>query len=97
MKNAIEKIESCGFECEAGPLDKSNDWGKLKETAEGLELGVPQALFEVPAAAGLVGRWFDVSLDGQRFLAVQQVGEPEEVAQTPVTVVQNWFAEFKEK
>jgi len=31
MNDIIEKIESCGFSCEAGPLKMSNDWEALKE------------------------------------------------------------------
>ena len=27
----IERIESCGFECEAGPLTMSRDWQYLKD------------------------------------------------------------------
>jgi hypothetical protein len=42
------------------------------------------------------GRGFDVSADGTRFLTVQQVESS--ASSTPMlTVVENWFAEFKEK
>ena len=30
MGDLIERIESCGFECEAGPLTMSRDWQNLK-------------------------------------------------------------------
>ena len=61
-------------------------------TAPSLELGAPQALFDVP------GKWswstFDVSPDGKRFLAVV----PEVVAnELPLSVVANWTAEVEKK
>jgi hypothetical protein len=33
METFIDKIESCGFECEAGNIEKSNDWAELKDRA----------------------------------------------------------------
>jgi len=60
-----------------------------------LTLGSPRKLFSGPAAGLMLtpGRRFDVAPDGQRILAVQGVGEP--AAETGITVVENWLAEFK--
>lgn len=59
-------------------------------------LGTPHQLFNVDAARVQLNRGFDVSADGQRFLTVQQVESS--TSSTPLlTVVENWFAEFKEK
>jgi hypothetical protein len=56
---------------------------------------IPKALF----SASTVGSQnlafaYDVSSDGQRFVVVQQVDEGET---SKLTVVQNWYAEFKDK
>jgi len=60
-----------------------------------LTLGTPRRLFSSDTTHVGLGRGFDVSADGNRFLMVQQV---ESSAISPMlTVVENWFAEFKEK
>ena len=60
-----------------------------------LEFGTPQKLFEltspVEAANG-----FDVSADGKRFVVVVDT-EVNRTEKGGVTIVQNWFAEFKDK
>ena len=41
---------------------------------------------------------YDVSLDGQKFIVAEQVGyDATEAPQATIRVVQNWFAEFKER
>lgn len=30
----VDKIESCGYACEAGPLEMSDDWLRLKEKCD---------------------------------------------------------------
>ena len=40
---------------------------------------------------------YDVTPDGQRFVVVQNVGEAGEASPTTLTVVLNWFAEFKDQ
>jgi serine/threonine-protein kinase len=65
------------------------------ETEGEINIGVPHALFAGTSvrARELEIRNYDVSMDGRRFVVVQNV----EVDQTPtITVVQNWYAEFKE-
>jgi eukaryotic-like serine/threonine-protein kinase len=59
-------------------------------------LGTPRVLFNGAAARQMRGRGFDVSADGNRFLTVQQV-DSSASSMSLVTVVENWFAEFKEK
>lgn len=34
MRDLIEKLEACGFECEAGPLENSRAWQELKKTVD---------------------------------------------------------------
>jgi hypothetical protein len=56
------------------------------------EPGVAVSLFEVPMApTQLIGRDYDVSPDGQRFVVGTVVGAPA----TPVTIVLNWPAVLK--
>jgi serine/threonine-protein kinase len=59
-------------------------------------LGTPHVIFSGGAAHMASGRGFDVSADGNRFLTVQQVEKAG--GSTPLlTVVENWFVEFKQK
>jgi serine/threonine-protein kinase len=56
------------------------------------ESGVAVSLFQVPMApTQLIGRDYDVSSDGQRFVVGTVVGAPA----TPVTIVLNWPAVLK--
>ena len=57
----------------------------------------PQKVLEWPYDWGNEGRTYDVSRDGQRFLAVKS-GETGEDAPPPqINVVLNWFEELKER
>jgi Tol biopolymer transport system component len=59
-------------------------------------LGTPRHLFNGEATRLNLARGFDVSADGNRLLVIQQ--PQSSASSTPlVTVVENWFAEFKEK
>jgi Tol biopolymer transport system component len=61
-----------------------------------LTLSAPRVLFSGVAAYLILGRGFEVSADGNRFLAVQQVEKAG--SSTPLlTLVENWFVEFKAK
>jgi serine/threonine protein kinase/Tol biopolymer transport system component len=66
-------------------------------TKPSLELGSPQKLFSRrPVSADRpsgVYDSYDVSPDGQRFVMLQSAEE--QPGSQPLTVVQNWFAEFK--
>ncbi len=57
-------------------------------------VGRPSALFEAPGAFAGRGQRYDVTADGQRFLYTESVGEGKP---TEIRVVQNWFAEFKDR
>ena len=61
--------------------------------------GLPTELFEHPGLrSGLNNPNYDVSLDGQRFILPEPVGHDEtEAPQATIRVVQNWFAEFKDR
>jgi len=57
----------------------------------GFEAGTPRALFDVHLKS--VNGWkYDISPDGQRFLANVVIGE---VKNNPITLVLNWAAEIK--
>jgi len=62
-------------------------------TAGEFSAGAPQRLFEHPGlGAGLQYPRYDLSRDGQRFLAVEPVGgETGQTAPPAIRVVQNWF------
>ncbi|HEV2064029.1 MAG TPA: protein kinase, partial [Thermoanaerobaculia bacterium] len=55
----------------------------------GFEAGTPRALFDVHLKS-IAGWKYDISPDGQRFLANVTIGE---VKANPITLVQNWTAE----
>jgi eukaryotic-like serine/threonine-protein kinase len=68
--------------------------GKLMAVAvkggASFEADVPVALFEFRAGGNVIGPYFDVTKDGQKFL-LSTIVETEAV--TPLTVVVNWAAE----
>ncbi len=57
-----------------------------------MRVGIPAVLFEGPSVRGaeVNDGLFDVSLDGQWFLMIREVGS----ALGQVVVVQNWFEEL---
>ncbi|MGH9316954.1 MAG: hypothetical protein ACRD1P_07605, partial [Thermoanaerobaculia bacterium] len=57
----------------------------------GFDAGTPKALFDV-RLKGISGSKYDVSPDGQRFLANVTIGEAQA---NPITLVLNWAAELK--
>jgi Tol biopolymer transport system component len=72
------------------------------ETEPTLRLGTPQVLFTMPSSGvTLPFNWpdgFDATPDGQRFVMLQSPDEAEdEIEVEGITVVQNWFAEFREE
>jgi Tol biopolymer transport system component/predicted Ser/Thr protein kinase len=60
-------------------------------TESGIELGTPEPLFEVRLRS-VLGRAYDVSADGKRFLLNTAL---EDVRSASLTLVQNWTAEPK--
>jgi hypothetical protein len=67
-------------------------------TKPSLVLGQPQKLFaRLPVQADRPSRLYDsydVSADGQNFVMLQS---SEQTVSKALTVVQNWFAEFKDR
>jgi Tol biopolymer transport system component len=61
-------------------------------TSPSFEAGAPKALFEMHLNRSVVGRRYDVSADGKRFLLNVPVGE---FKTNPITLVQNWTTEVK--
>ena len=63
------------------------------------EAGTPQKLIDGPYVFRLfglgLGRMYDVSLDGQRFLMVKESSRPERPLSPRMILVQNWFEELK--
>jgi len=66
------------------------------ESDPDFSVGAPTPLFEHPSlAAGLYIAQYDVSADGERFLLAEPVDA--EAQKPAIRVVQNWFAEFKDR
>ncbi len=60
-------------------------------------IGTAQALFSASSTGRQLGPGLDVFPDGKRFLVIAQV-KSDQPPQTPaITVVQNWFAEFRDR
>jgi hypothetical protein len=66
-------------------------------TTPALNIGTPKALFSVSSTGRRLGNGWDVFPDGKRFVLLAQV-QSNQPPQTPaITVVQNWFAEFRDR
>jgi serine/threonine-protein kinase len=63
------------------------------------EMGNPQLLFEGPYYTGFVGRTYDVSPDGQRFLMIKDAAATAQAGSPPpqIIVTLNWFDELKRR
>ena len=60
--------------------------------------GNPEVVFQetyYSGGAGAVGRTYDVSPDGKRFLMIKEGGPGDETGAAQVILVQNWFEELK--
>jgi serine/threonine protein kinase len=74
------------------PQDPSNRLMAVDvKTSPGFEAGAPKVLFAVRLKS-MLGRRYDVTRDGKRFLLNVAIGE---VKSNPITLVQNWAAELK--
>jgi eukaryotic-like serine/threonine-protein kinase len=70
-----------------------------------LERGTPEKVFEVFDAkylvrppSGVLGRMYDVSADGQRFLMIKEISAADERPASPrIILVQHWFEELKRR
>ena len=65
------------------------------ETEPTVTLGTPVKLFEARTPGVALQAGYDVAPDGQRFLTIQ-VTDPEAGAGA-IAVIENWFAEFKDR
>jgi hypothetical protein len=63
----------------------------VKSNGATLEIGIPQRLFQAPAASDC----WAVTADGKRFLITVPQGQ--QTAQIPITVELNWPAQLKKK
>ena len=62
--------------------------------AAGFSAGKPERLFEHKGIARGAGQQYDVAPGGQRFVVIEPLGaEPSRA----IRVVQNWFAEFRNR
>ncbi len=76
-------------------LSDAQLWVVDIRTGAAFRPGKPRLLFENQAYFGTrIGRAYDVSPDGQRFLMVQK-GEQKPQPVTEMILVQNWFEELK--
>jgi serine/threonine-protein kinase len=66
------------------------------QTSPTLTVGKPIKLFEGAYWAGLRGRTYDVSPDGQRFLMIKEAGSTADAA-PQIIIVENWFEELKQR
>ena len=57
----------------------------------GFEFGTPELVLEHPYRTAFIGKTYDVSLDGKRFLMIKEVG----VSNAALILVQNWGEELK--
>ena len=64
-------------------------------TSPAFSVGAAQPLFEDRAALEGRGQLYDVTPDGQRFVVVETLGDAD--AGQALHVVQNWFAEFRNR
>ena len=70
------------------------------KTGSIFEYGTPEKLFDAPyifrSPGGGLGRMYDVSLDGQRFLMIKETSWGRRAPPSPrIILVQNWFEELK--
>ncbi len=63
-------------------------------TTPKFSVGKATRLFEQPGITRRTGQQYDVSRDGKRFVVIEPVGAD---ASNAIRVVQNWFAEFRNK
>ena len=68
-------------------------------TSPSLAVGAPVALFSAPSLRWSVSSYlgYDVTPDGERFVLREVVGPNASGGSVSIRVVQNWFAEFKDR
>jgi hypothetical protein len=71
-------------------------WAVPVQTSPSLVLGMPVKLFEGPyLGLPFVGRTYDVSPDGRRFLMIKSVSPAQATATQRIVIVENWTEELK--
>jgi hypothetical protein len=70
------------------------------KTGSTFERGTPEKVFDAPylerTPGAPLGRMYDVSADGQRFLMIKETrGADEDPPSARIILVQNWFEELK--
>jgi len=66
----------------------------IGEIDRAFRIGAREALLDWPYFRNNEGRSYDVSLDGQRFLALKEAAETD-ASPPQILIVQNWFEELK--
>jgi serine/threonine-protein kinase len=66
-------------------------------SSQAFTFGERTALFDWPYFVGAEGRSYDVSLDGERFLAIKAENNTAGAASVDITVVLNWFTELRQR
>jgi Tol biopolymer transport system component len=66
-------------------------------TTPALNIGTPKALFSVSSTGRRLANGWDVFPDGKRFVLLAQVQSDQPPPTPAITVVQNWFAEFRDR
>jgi Tol biopolymer transport system component len=66
-------------------------------TKPALNIATPKILFSVSSTGRRLSNGFDVFPDGKRFVLIAQVQSDQPQPTPAITVVQNWFAEFRDR
>ena len=70
-------------------------WAVPVDTQGGFRVGTPEPLIQQPYFVGGLGRNYDVSPDGERFLMITMADSTERSENNEVVLVQNWGQELK--
>jgi serine/threonine-protein kinase len=81
------------FFVEPGPDSKALQASIV--TSPALNIGTPTVLFKTSTIGRRLSNGWDVFPDGKRFVLIAQVQNDQPQAAPAITVVQNWFAEFR--
>ena len=66
-------------------------------TKPALNIATPKILFSVSSTGRRLSNGFDVFPDGKRLAWIAQVQSDQPQPTPAITVVQNWFAEFRDR
>ena len=65
------------------------------QTGPSFSFGNPEVVIEQTYSGGPIGRHYDISPDGKRFLMIKQIDPDDGTARTQLILVQNWLEELK--